>query len=100
MKCTNCSFLDSKVIDSRVTQDWASIRRRRECLKCSFRFTTYEYILKTPIMVVKKTGAREEFNRKKFDVIISTKKIHNERYGAIKVKNSIVQEFKKWNSWS
>ena len=67
MKCTNCSFLDSKVIDSRVTQDGASIRRRRECLKCSFRFTTYEYILKTPIMVVKKTGAREEFNRKKIE---------------------------------
>jgi len=67
MKCTNCSFLDSKVIDSRVTQDGASIRRRRECLKCSFGFTTYEYILKTPIMVVKKTGAREEFNRKKIE---------------------------------
>jgi len=67
MKCTNCSFLDSKVIDSRVTQDGASIRRRRECLKCNFRFTTYEYILKTPIMVVKKTGAREEFNRKKIE---------------------------------
>jgi len=67
MKCTNCLSLDSKVIDSRVTQDSSSIRRRRECLKCSFRFTTYEYILKTPIMVVKKTGIREEFNRKKIE---------------------------------
>ena len=67
MKCTNCSSLDSKVIDSRVTQDSSSIRRRRECLDCSFRFTTYEYILKTPIMVVKKTGIREEFNRKKIE---------------------------------
>jgi len=67
MKCTNCSSLDSKVVDSRVTQDSSSIRRRRECLSCSFRFTTYEYILKTPIMVVKKTGAREEFNRKKIE---------------------------------
>ena len=67
MKCTNCDFLDSKVVDSRVTQDSNSIRRRRECLKCEFRFTTYEYILKTPTMVVKKTGAREEFDRKKIE---------------------------------
>ena len=67
MKCTNCDFLDSKVVDSRVTQDSNSIRRRRECLKCGFRFTTYEYILKTPTMVVKKTGAREEFDRKKIE---------------------------------
>ena len=67
MKCTNCSSLDSKVVDSRVTQDSTSIRRRRECLECSFRFTTYEYILKTPTMVVKKTGVREEFDRKKIE---------------------------------
>ena len=67
MKCTNCLSLDSKVVDSRVTQDSSSIRRRRECLDCSFRFTTYEYILKTSIMVVKKTGIREEFNRKKIE---------------------------------
>tara|TARA_B100000029_G_C16996718_1_gene749565 strand:+ start:157 stop:606 length:450 start_codon:yes stop_codon:yes gene_type:complete len=67
MRCTNCQFLDSKVVDSRVTQDSSSIRRRRECLKCSFRFTTYEYILKTPTMVVKKAGAREEFDRKKIE---------------------------------
>ena len=67
MKCTNCEFIDSKVVDSRVTQDSSSIRRRRECLECGFRFTTYEYILKTPIMVVKKTGIREEFNRKKIE---------------------------------
>ena len=67
MKCTNCEFMDSKVVDSRVTQDSTSIRRRRECLECSFRFTTYEYILKTPTMVVKKTGAREEFDRKKIE---------------------------------
>ena len=67
MKCTNCLSIDSKVVDSRLTQDSSSIRRRRECLDCSFRFTTYEYILKTPIMVVKKTGIREEFNRKKIE---------------------------------
>ena len=67
MRCTNCEFIDSKVVDSRVTQDSTSIRRRRECLECEFRFTTYEYILKTPTMVVKKTGVREEFDRKKIE---------------------------------
>ena len=67
MKCFSCLSLDSKVVDSRITQDSSSIRRRRECLNCGFRFTTYEYILKTPIMVVKKTGIREEFNRKKIE---------------------------------
>ena len=67
MRCTNCEFIDSKVVDSRVTQDSSSIRRRRECLNCGFRFTTYEYILKTPTMVVKKTGVREEFDRKKIE---------------------------------
>ena len=67
MKCTKCSSLDSKVVDSRLTQDSSSIRRRGECLSCDFRFTTYEYILKTPIMVVKKTGVREEFDRKKLE---------------------------------
>ncbi len=67
MKCTKCFSLDSKVVDSRVTQDSTSTRRRRECLSCGFRFTTYEYILKNPIMVVKKTGIREEFDRKKIE---------------------------------
>ncbi len=67
MKCTKCSSLDSKVVDSRLTQDSTSIRRRRECLACSFRYTTYEYILKNPIMVVKKTGVREEFDRQKIE---------------------------------
>tara|TARA_B100000614_G_scaffold137924_1_gene122696 strand:- start:620 stop:1072 length:453 start_codon:yes stop_codon:yes gene_type:complete len=67
MKCPNCDFLDSKVVDSRVTQDSSSIRRRRECLNCNYRYTTYEYVLKTPTMVVKKTGVREEFDRKKIE---------------------------------
>ena len=67
MKCTNCLSLESKVVDSRITQDSNSIRRRRECLDCAFRFTTYEYILKNPIMVVKKTGVREEYDRRKIE---------------------------------
>ena len=67
MKCTNCSSIESKVVDSRLTQDSTSIRRRRECLSCGFRYTSYEYILKNPIMVVKKTGVREEYDRQKIE---------------------------------
>ncbi len=65
MYCSNCNHLDSKVIDSRTIQTGNCIRRRRECLNCSFRFTTYEYIANTPIKVVKKNGSREEFDRQK-----------------------------------
>ncbi|MAJ43423.1 MAG: transcriptional regulator NrdR [Candidatus Marinimicrobia bacterium] len=65
MKCTNCKYTESKVVDSRAVQSGSSIRRRRECLECNFRFTTYEYILPTPVMVIKKNGLREEYNRKK-----------------------------------
>ena len=67
MKCLNCDNEDSKVVDSRSVQQGASIRRRRECNKCSFRYTTYEYILTNPVMVVKKTGVREEYDRIKIE---------------------------------
>ena len=67
MKCSNCDSMSTRVIDSRVTEKGYTIRRRRACESCDFRFTTYEYILKTPTMVVKKTGAREEFDRKKIE---------------------------------
>ena len=65
MKCPYCNHNEDKVIDSRETMDGASIRRRRECINCGRRFTTYEYIEKTPLMVVKKDGRREPFNREK-----------------------------------
>jgi len=65
MKCRYCTSLDSKVIDSRPTDDGSAIRRRRECLGCGKRFTTYEKIEEIPIMVVKKDGRREEFNSEK-----------------------------------
>ena len=67
MKCPNCENEDSKVVDSRSVQKNTSIRRRRECNKCLFRFTTYEYILSNPVMVIKKTGVREEYDRKKIE---------------------------------
>lgn len=65
MKCPFCGYLDSKVIDSRPTDDSASIRRRRECIKCGKRFTTYEKVEQIPILVIKKDLSREAYDRDK-----------------------------------
>ena len=65
MKCPFCSFTDSKVIDSRPTDENERIRRRRECLQCGKRFTTYEIIEDVPIIVIKKDKSREVFDRNK-----------------------------------
>jgi transcriptional repressor NrdR len=65
MKCPFCGFENDKVVDSRESKEGASIRRRRECLKCEKRFTTYERIDEIPYMVVKKDGRREKFERQK-----------------------------------
>ena len=65
MKCPYCGEVDSKVIDSRPTEDGEKIRRRRECLNCKKRFTTYEIVETVPLMVVKKDGRREAFDRSK-----------------------------------
>ena len=67
MICPKCKFEDSKVVDSRPLNSDSSIRRRRECLSCKFRFTTYEYIQLSPIMVIKKSGGREEYSREKIE---------------------------------
>ena len=65
MKCPECSYLESKVIDSRPSEDGSTIRRRRECEKCGNRFNTYEKIEDIPIMVLKKDGTSQLFNRQK-----------------------------------
>lgn len=65
MRCLFCGHLESKVIDSRSTEEGTTIRRRRECLECGKRFTTYEKIETIPIIVIKKDGLREAFNREK-----------------------------------
>ncbi|MBE5802100.1 MAG: transcriptional repressor NrdR [Clostridiales bacterium] len=65
MRCQYCGYLDSRVIDSRPTEEGSSIRRRRECLHCGRRFTTYEKIETSPVMVVKKDMRREPFNASK-----------------------------------
>ncbi len=65
MNCPYCGYYDSKVIDTRSTDEGSSIRRRRECLNCLKRFTTYETIESLPIMVIKKDGSRQTFDRNK-----------------------------------
>ena len=65
MRCPYCGYSESKVIDSRPADEGASIRRRRECLSCSKRFTTYETVESLPMVVVKKDGSRQSFDRRK-----------------------------------
>ena len=65
MKCPFCGHIEDKVIDSRSSNEDKSVRRRRECMKCKRRFTTYEYIEEIPLMVIKKDGRRESFDRNK-----------------------------------
>lgn len=65
LKCPFCGFIESKVVDSRHTEEQAAIRRRRECEKCGKRFTTYEKIEEVPLIIVKKDGSREIYQRSK-----------------------------------
>ena len=65
MKCPFCGHSESKVIDSRPAEEGASIRRRRECLACEKRFTTYETVESLPMVVIKKDGSRQSFDRRK-----------------------------------
>ena len=83
MKCPNCSKEDSKVVDSRSIHGGISIRRRRECNECEYRYTTYEYILVNPVKVIKKSGDREEYDRtkleKSFNIACKKRPIPEER---------------------
>ena len=65
MQCPHCHHNGSRVVDSRPSEDGICIRRRRECANCGFRFTTFERYEETPLLVVKKDGTRQEFNRQK-----------------------------------
>ncbi|MBP5284905.1 MAG: transcriptional repressor NrdR [Kiritimatiellae bacterium] len=71
MKCPKCSADDDKVLDSRSARDGAAIRRRRECAKCGFRFTTYEEIDRDEVLVVKRDGTRQTFERSKLEKAIN-----------------------------
>jgi len=65
VKCPFCGYKEDKVVDSRSTAEESAVRRRRECLKCGKRFTTYEYVEEVCLLVIKKDGRREPFDRKK-----------------------------------
>jgi len=90
MKCPFCGKLDNKVIDSRLTKDGDVIRRRRECIICGRRFTTYEHIEEIPIMIIKKDGRREVFSREK--VYTGMKKACEKRDISINVIEEFVDE--------
>ncbi|MCD7948035.1 MAG: transcriptional regulator NrdR [Oscillospiraceae bacterium] len=65
MKCPYCAYTESKVVDSRPADEFATVRRRRQCLSCLKRFTTYETVERMPIVVIKKDGSRQSFDRSK-----------------------------------
>ncbi|RKX27232.1 MAG: transcriptional regulator NrdR [Candidatus Zixiibacteriota bacterium] len=67
MKCPKCGHEEDKVVDSRPSQDGSAVRRRRECLRCKHRFTTYEYVEHRQVTVLKSDGRREPFNRSKIE---------------------------------
>lgn len=93
MKCPFCSEIDNKVIDSRLSKDGNVIRRRRECLLCSRRFTTYEHIEEIPITIVKKDGRREVFNREK--VYSGMKKACEKRNISINVIEDFIDDLER-----
>ena len=90
MKCRYCASIESKVIDSRPTEDGSAIRRRRECINCGKRFTTYEKIEEIPIMVVKRDGRREPFDSEK--IRIGIRKACEKRPIAADVQDKLVED--------
>lgn len=104
MKCPKCGDADSKVLDSRSSEDGKVIRRRRECYSCNFRFTTYEKVEEIPLMVIKKNNERQIFDRDKIltGIIKSCEKrpISLEKIEEVvnkieqKIRNSMVKEIK------
>jgi len=90
MKCRYCASIESKVIDSRPTEDGSAIRRRRECMNCGKRFTTYEKIEEIPIMVVKRDGRREPFDSEK--IRIGIRKACEKRPVAADIQDKLVED--------
>ena len=93
MYCPKCGYIDSKVVDSRQSEDRKTIRRRRECLKCKHRFTTYERYEETPLVVQKKDGTTEEFDREK--ILKGLIRAAEKRPVSIKSMNEIVDSIEK-----
>ena len=93
MRCPSCQYNGTRVVDSRPVDDNKEIRRRRECESCSFRFTTFEKIEATPLIVVKKEGSREEFSREK--VIRGLIRACEKRPVSIEVLEELVMSIEK-----
>ncbi len=93
MKCPFCNFLDSKVIDSRPTNENRSVRRRRECLNCKRRFTTYESVEEQTVVVIKKDNTREAFQRSK--ILNSLIKSSEKRPIPLEVLESAVDDIER-----
>ena len=89
MKCPYCGAEESKVIDSRPTEDSERIRRRRECLSCHMRFTTYEVVETVPLVVIKKDSSREPFDRQK---LLSS---YDREIPSVRIGELTMQELKK-----
>ena len=96
MRCPHCKNLESKVVDSRPTEDGKAIRRRRECADCEKRFTTYEKVEETPLLVIKKDGNRQAFDRDKVlsGIIKSCEKRPVPLKSMEEIVDSIEKEFK------
>lgn len=93
MKCPFCGCLDSKVLDSRPADEFTAIRRRRECTECGRRFTTYEKIDEIPLVVVKKDGRREVFDRNK--ILSGIIKACEKRSVSIKQMENVIDDIEK-----
>ena len=93
MKCPFCGHIEDKVIDSRSSNEDRSVRRRRECMKCKKRFTTYEYIEEVPLMVIKKDGRRESFDRNK--IISGIRKACEKRPVSMEKIEAVVDKVEK-----
>ncbi|MDF2891906.1 MAG: transcriptional regulator NrdR [Clostridia bacterium] len=93
MKCPYCGYSESKVVDSRPTEEETAIRRRRECEKCAKRFTTYEKIEEVPLVIVKKDGSREVYQRSK--IINGFLKACEKRPVSLKQIEEVVDEIEK-----
>ena len=93
MKCPYCSQIDNKVIDSRMTKEGNAVRRRRECLACKHRFTTYERVEALPLVLIKKDGRRETFDRAK--VLVGMQKACQKRNISINTLEEFVDELER-----
>lgn len=93
MKCPYCRELENKVIDSRMTKEGNAVRRRRECLACQRRFTTYERVEEVPLVLIKKDGRRETFDRTK--VLVGMQKACEKRNISINTLEEFVDELER-----